>query len=136
MSVLGKETRFRYFLDPLFLGCSFVYVMNRFIIKPRMPSSEIFFRGYLNDFLLIPCALPPLLFLHRIFSLRSANQPPTPREITIHLVFWSLFFEYLGPIFYRRATSDPWDIGAYWVGGFISWIVWNMVPRRQKRSTL
>jgi cell shape-determining protein MreD len=117
--------RFRYFRDPLFLACSFLYVTNRLFIKPRMPNHEVFFRGHLNDLLLIPCLLPPLLFLHQRLSWRRQFEPPTAPEIILHLVIWSLLLEYVGPRFYLRATSDPLDVISYVVGGFVSWVIWN-----------
>lgn len=118
---------FRYFRDPLFLGCSFLYSINRFFIKPHMPRDELFFRGHLNDLLLIPCLLPPILFVHRRLLLRRTDDPPSVREILIHLLIWSLLFEYIGPLFYPKAISDPWDVVSYVVGGLFAWINWNHI---------
>jgi hypothetical protein len=121
--------RFRYVTDPLFLVCSFLYATNRLVIKPRMPTHEAFFRGHLNDLLLIPCVLPPLLFIYRKLPLRRPFDPPTALEIVLHLIVWSLLFEYVGPKFHARATSDPWDVVSYVVGGVVGWVVWNGIPR-------
>lgn len=121
--------RFRYFTDPLFVVCSLLYATNRLVIKPRMPNHEAFFRGHLNDLLLIPCVLPPLLFLYQKLSLRRPYDPPTAREILLHLIVWCLLFEYVGPMFYAKATSDPWDVVSYVVGGAVAWVVWNGIPR-------
>ena len=126
--------RFRYFTDSLFLICSFVYATNRLVIKPHLPNHEAFFRGRLNDLLLIPCVLPPLLFAYQRLSLRRPSDPPTAWEIVLHLVVWSLLFEVVGPIFYPRATSDPWDVVSYLVGGLVSWLVWNRFPRSRGSS--
>lgn len=133
---MSRNTHFRFFRDPLFLACSFIYAANRFIIKPSMPVDETFFRGHLNDLLIIPCILPPLLFIYRILSLRPQHEPPTTREIFLHLVVWSILFEYLGPMFYVRATADPWDVVSYTIGGLVSWIVWNGIPYRGQHAQL
>jgi cell shape-determining protein MreD len=125
----APNTRFRYLRDPLFLVCSFLYALNRLLIKPHMPNHEAFFRGYLNDLLLIPCVLPPLLFIYRKLSLRQPYDPPSAREIVLHLIVWSLLFEYVAPMFYARATSDPLDVVSYVIGGVVSGVVWNGIPR-------
>jgi hypothetical protein len=132
-SAMHRNIRFRYFTDPLFLVCSFLYATNRLIIKPRMPTHEVFFRGHFNDLLLIPCVLPPLLFIYRKLSLRRPYDPPSALEIVLHLVVWSLLFEYLAPMFYPRATSDPWDVVSYTVGALVSWLIWNGIPRWLRR---
>jgi hypothetical protein len=124
----NRAYTFRYLTDPLFVCCSFVYTLNRFFIKPVMPRDEVFFRGYLNDLLLIPCLLPPILFVHRKLSWRHTDHSPSAGEIFIHLTIWSLLFEYIGPRFYARATSDPFDVVSYTIGGLCGWVVWNQTP--------
>ena len=53
--------RFRYLGDPLFLtGCA-AYAGNRWLIKPVIAWP--FLQGHFNDLWLIPCALPPVLWL-------------------------------------------------------------------------
>jgi hypothetical protein len=115
--------RFNYVLDPLFLTCCALYAMNRWIIKPHVHAA--FFHNWFNDALLIPCALPPLLFVHRWFGLRKQEGPPTAWEIGAHLVGWSLLFEYLGPHLMRHTTGDPWDVVAYGAGAMAAFLVWH-----------
>jgi len=116
---------FRYMADPLFLVCSVLYFLFRWLVKPNLPINELILRCYFTDFLLIPCALPPLLWTHRIFSLRKRDTPPNLREISIHLLIWSVIFEWLGPCLLGKGVADPWDVVAYSTGGVCSWVVWN-----------
>ncbi len=116
-------TRFRYLREPLFiLGCA-LYALNRFWWKPHCHSA--FLHSYFNDLLLIPCALPPLLFLHRRLKLRTHDQPPTFLELAGHLLVWSFLFEIVGPHFIHHTTGDLWDIAAYCAGGLVAFFWWQ-----------
>ena len=116
---------FKYLRDPLFLTSVALYALNRWVVKPSLPAGEVFFSGYFNDLLVIPCALPPLLLLHRRLRLRHADAPPTASEVAVHALVWSVFFEVLAPLFVRAARADAWDVAAYCAGGLCSWLVWN-----------
>jgi hypothetical protein len=93
------------------------------LIKPHVHNA--FIHGYFNDVLLIPCALPPLLWTQRWLGLRTNDLPPQGAEIVFHLVIWSLLFEWIGPRFMPHTTGDPWDVVAYAVGGIFAWLWWN-----------
>jgi hypothetical protein len=114
---------FRYLRDRLFVVACSLYALNRWILKPRVHSP--FLHDHFNDLLLIPCALPPLLLLQRWLRLRLHDQPPTPGEIALYLVVWSILFEVIGPHIMRNVTGDPWDIGAYVIGGILAGIWWH-----------
>jgi hypothetical protein len=116
---------FLYTRDSLFISACLLYLGNRFLLKPFLPDEEIFFHGYFNDLLLIPCALPPVLLIHKLLSARKPDKFPSFREILVHLIIWSLLFEWIGPIFIKSATSDIGDVFSYWVGGVLSWVLWN-----------
>jgi hypothetical protein len=108
---------FRYIRDPLFVVCTVLCVVNRWLVKLRPAFGEAFFRSYLNDLLLIPYALPPMLFLHRHLSLRPHDSFPTRSEVMLHLVVWSLYCEWVGPVIQHQGIGDPLDVLAYWIGG-------------------
>jgi hypothetical protein len=110
-------------LDPLCLGGATLYALNRWGIRPH--THVALFRFWFNDALLIPCALPPLLLVHRCLRLRSHDNAPTIGEIAGHLAFWSVLFEVIGPHFFRRATGDIRDVAAYAIGALISWAWWQ-----------
>jgi hypothetical protein len=74
---------------------------------------------------LIPCALPPVLWLHRRLGLRRDDDPPGLGEITAHLIFWSILFEWIGPHLVARAVGDPLDVLAYAAGAVVGAVWWN-----------
>jgi hypothetical protein len=116
--------KFRYLTDRIFLLSVALYAVNRWAVKPALPADEVFLRGYFNDLLVIPCALPPLLFVHRLLRVRHTDAPPDAFEVTLHLFIWSIFFELFAPAV-SRARADVWDVVAYATGGFVSWALWN-----------
>ena len=114
--------RFRYCGDPLFvIGCV-AYVINRWLVKPHAGPGFLMFQ--FNDLWLIPCALPPVLWLHRRLGLRAHDDPPHPGEAMGHLVFWSLLLEWIGPKFVAHAQGDPRDVIAYAVGALFAELWW------------
>lgn len=115
--------RFLYLRDSLCLmGCS-AYSINRWLIKPHVRGG--FFHSYFNDLWLIPCALPPILWLHRWLGVRSHDKAPQFSEIAGHLVFWSVLFEWIGPKFVSHTTGDPLDVTAYAGGAILAGLWWN-----------
>jgi hypothetical protein len=114
---------FRYVADPLCLVCCLAYAANRFLLKPHVHSG--FFHGYFNDLLLIPCALPVVLWVQRRLGLRQHDRMPEFPEILFHLVVWSILFEGIGPFLFHHTTGDPWDVVVYFIGGCLGWFWWN-----------
>ena len=117
--------------DPLFLiGCA-AYALNRWLLKPHFRSA--FLHSHFNDLWLIPCALPPLLYVHWRLALRP-DAPPTAAEVAGHLVIWSALFEWWGPKFWPAATGDVRDVFCYWTGGLVAWLWWNRATRARKAT--
>jgi hypothetical protein len=126
--------RFLYLRDSLFiLGCS-LYAINRWIFKPHVHSA--FLHNHFNDLLLIPCALPVLLLMHRCLGLRATDEPPAFREIALYLVVWSLLFEVAGPQLFKHCVGDAGDVLAYAAGGLLAGLWWQRHPRRAKAAAL
>jgi hypothetical protein len=123
--------RFTYVGDPIFLICCALYATNRWLVKPHVHA--VFFHSWFNDLLLIPCALPPLLLIHRWLKLRAHDEPPTAWEIAGHLIGWSVLFEWIGPHI-MRTTGDPWDVVAYTVGAVAAFCCWRMFRVRPLSS--
>lgn len=117
---------FRYWRDPVCLSCCALYVLNRWVVKPH--SHSAFLRGHFNDLLLIPCALPLLLWLQRQLGLRRHDGPPTVSEIAFHLGIWSVLFEVIGPRL-LPVTGDVWDVLAYGLGAVLAGVWWHFAPR-------
>jgi hypothetical protein len=109
--------------DPLFVAACALYAINRWLIKPHVDAS--LFHNWFNDALLIPCALPVLLLMHRWLGLRSHDCPPTAGEISAHLLGWAALFELIGPVIVHRATGDPADVVAYALGAVVAWCWWR-----------
>ena len=114
---------FRYWRDSLFLVCCLLYAANRWGIRPRVRHG--FFHDHFNDLLLMPAALPPLLWLQRKVRLRRDDRGPTWGEIMLYLVVWSILFEAIAPHILRSATGDPYDVVAYAVGGVFAGFWWH-----------
>lgn len=116
--------QFRYARDPICLLACTSYAVNRWLVPLSLKG--IFLRGYFSDCLLIPAALPLMLWLHRRLGLRSDDGPPRWGEIALHVVVWSIAAEVVAPHFFARATGDPWDAVAYAGGGLVSGLLWRL----------
>jgi len=115
--------RFTYLRDPIFLVSCLAYAFNRWLIKPHVHAGV--FHSYFNDFWLIPCALPPILWLHRKLGLRTHDGAPQISEIVLHLFFWSVLFEWVGPRFVPHTTGDVRDVIAYALGAIVAGLWWH-----------
>jgi hypothetical protein len=121
-------SRFDYLLDQLFLVAAGGYGLNRWLLKPLIPSP--FLHGHFNDLLLIPAALPVVLWVQRLVGLRNHDLSPSWAEMGLHLVVWSVICELIGPRILHRGTADVWDVVAYAAGGLAACLWWNHSARR------
>jgi hypothetical protein len=127
-------SRFGYLRDRLFLAAVTAYVLNRWLLQPLLPSP--FLHGQFNDLLLIPAALPPVLWLQRFVGLRDHDLVPSRAEMVFHLAVWSVIGEFIGPHWLHRGTADVWDVVAYAVGGVAACLWWNRRAHRTSASTI
>lgn len=116
-------SRFGYWRDRLFLAAVIGYGLNRWLLKPG--STSPFLRGQFNDLLLIPAALPLVLWTQRQLGLRHNDDPPTWAEMLLHLAVWSGICEVIGPLWLHHGTADVWDVVAYTVGGILACLWWH-----------
>ena len=100
-----------------------LYALNRCLLKPHLDWSILHF--WFNDTLLIPCALPPLLFAYRILGLRRHDAKPSTVETVSVLIGWSILFEWIGPHLIRHTKGDPLDVIAYAAGALFAQLWWN-----------
>lgn len=127
--------RFRYLTDPVFIvGCC-LYALNRLLLAPTWGSQWPFLHHHFNDTLLIPSALPPLLWLQRLTRLRAHDRPPTPAEILGTLALWSFLFEWIFPRYFDRGVSDPLDVVAYSLGALVAHQAWGFSRPHSKPKT-
>jgi hypothetical protein len=116
--------RFRYALDPLCVVACASYAANRWLVPFALKGP--FLRNHFNDMLLIPAALPPVLWMHRQLKWRPPAARPTWPEILLHWAVWSVAAEVVAPHLFARATGDPWDVAAYAGGALVSGVMWQL----------
>jgi hypothetical protein len=129
--------RFKYLLDPLFLGCLLAYFFNRMVLKTV--SSHSFFRDYFNDVICVPLLVPPMLLVARILHLRSHDDPPLPHEVFVPTIVWAIMYEIVLPAssdWGGNAISDPYDVLAYVIGACIALPVWEVIYPDRITETL
>lgn len=115
--------RYPYLADPVWLGACALYALNRGWWRQVFPTP--FLTGQFNDLLLVPCALPLLLWLQRRLGLRTHDRFPEPGEIAFHLVVWSVIAEGIGPWLFPWAVGDVRDVAAYAAGGLVAGLWWH-----------
>jgi hypothetical protein len=120
---------FRYGLDPVFLVCALLYAINRASVAPRWGAVVPFLTSHFGDVLLIPCALPVLLWLQRTAGQRTHDLPPTSGEIGGTLILWAVLFEVIFPRFVGRGVGDPLDVLAYACGALLASFAWTTQHR-------
>ena len=118
---------FKYLSDPLFQLSSMTYVFNKISLFFSYGSDwvRVFIASYLSDLLLVPVTIPIILFCSKALGLRPQSLPPSLLELAIPVLIWSIAFEVIGPRVFGRGVSDPVDVVAYCVGGFVSWLIWR-----------
>ena len=130
-----KIAPFRYWRDPLCLAACAAYAVNRWLLLPHFALGP-FMRGHFNDCLLIPAALPLVLWLQRRLGLRAHDGRPTGGEIFLHLAIWAFIAEGAGPFLTHRGTADWWDVVAYSTGAAACSVFWHRreIPCRGRRT--
>ena len=73
-----------------------------------------------------------MLYFYQWLGLRSGKSEPSWSEISLHLLLWSIFFEWLGPRIFHRGTADWLDVVAYTIGAFGAGLLWNGLPSLKK----
>ena len=121
----GDGQRFGYLTDKTFLAACCLYAANRFWGKPLLGDSLPFLRTHFDDFLLIPAALPPLLYVFRKLGLRCDDSQPRLREVAEWTLVWSFAFEWAFPRFLLKGVADWRDVLAYAAGALVSWLLWR-----------
>lgn len=124
---------FGYLQDRLFIFSLSVYAVNRLAILPHLggffrshlPWAWPFMHSHLDDLLLMPTALPVVLWLQRMGGLRSHDQPPSWREMFFHAAIWSVMCKVVGPVFFGIGVADPWDVLFFFAGGMAACFWWN-----------
>jgi len=133
---------FGYLQDKLFLSALTIYSFNKLLILPHFNGFLrlhalwiwIFMHGHLDDLLLIPAALPVVLWLHRQLGLRNHDEPPGWGEMAGHLIIWSVMCKLVGPRYLHLGVADPWDLLCFAAGGIAACGWWQHSYRCQSKA--
>jgi hypothetical protein len=125
--------RFRYWREPVCLAACAAYAANRWLLKPFFAAGP-FMHGHFADMLLIPAALPLVLWLQRRLGWRVHDGPPGAGEVILHLAVWSFVAEIAGPLLTHRGTADWLDVAAYFSGAAACYVCWTRVEIPCERS--
>lgn len=115
--------RFGYALDPLCLVACGLYLANRLWLRAELGGE--FLTGYFNDLLLIPAALPFLLWVQRRIGVRPHDARPRWGEIALHAGVWAIVAEGVMPFLAAHATGDWRDVVAYGTGAVAAGCWWQ-----------
>ena len=115
--------RFRYGGDFLCTGACAAYAVNTWLLPEAWRGP--FLREHFNDSLLIPAALPLVLWLQRRLGLRLSDEPPRWAEVALAVALWSVAAELVAPLLFANATADWRDAVAYAAGGAIAGAWWR-----------
>jgi len=127
----APERRFAYLADPLFLAASALFLANTLAGRRLLGGQFPFLKNHFNDCLLIPAALPPLLWVLRKLKLRSHDSPPGLGEILECTLLWSFCFEWVFPRYFHKGTADWLDVASYAAGAVLAWNFWRMEAARR-----
>ena len=114
---------FGYLRDPLCVAACVLYALNRWWLRDYVGGA--FLTGYFNDLLLIPAALPLVLWVQRRIGVRADDRPPQWGEIALHLRVWAFVAEALMPLLAAHATADWRDVVAYSAGALGAGCWWR-----------
>jgi hypothetical protein len=140
--IAGIMRGFGYLQDRLFLSALAAYALNRLVILPRFgvsvhfqfPWSWRFLHGHLDDILMMPTALPVVLWIQRQLKWRTHDEPPGSGEMAGHLLIWSVMCKIIGPYFLHIGVADPLDLLCFAVGGFGACAWWKYGGRRSDEA--
>ena len=116
-------------------------MFNRLVVLPHLagffhshlPWAWPFLHSHFDDLLLMPAALPVVLWIQRLTGLRTHDRPPGWMEMFSHLAIWSVMCKIVGPFYYHLGVADPWDVLFFAAGGCAACLWWNR-PARKKHS--
>ena len=98
--------------------CVLLYGMNH-IMKPWYNNEiiSLFMNGYFNDIL----AGLFLISFTNVLLYKVNKSIHKLVHIETYLLIVGIFWEYITPLYKTNSTSDPIDILAYMLGGFVYW---------------
>jgi hypothetical protein len=118
--------KFQALLSPLFMGCTFLYVLHS-VCKFAYPeiTQIAYLNNYLNDLLFVPLALGSAVFLQQNLILKQPDYYLNKSQIIISVAYISVMFEGIIPLFKDRYTADFFDVLCYGFGGLLFYFFGN-----------
>ena len=125
--------RFGYLRDRLFEISLAAYAFNRLVVRPHaigffhshLHWAWPFLHSHFDDLLLMPAALPVVIWIQRLTGLRQHDRPPSWREMAFHLAVWSVMSKIVGPFYVHIGVADPWDVLCFAAGGIAACLWWH-----------
>ena len=125
--------RFGYLADRLCQWSLAAYALNRFVVQPQLagflhrhaPGLGLLLHSHFDDFLMMPAALPVVLWLQRLTGLRRHDQPPAWTEMFAHLAVWTVMAKIVGPFWLHHGVADVWDVPFFVAGGVLACLWWR-----------
>jgi hypothetical protein len=125
--------RFGYLHDRLFQVSLALYALNRLVLKShlgflrhsRFDFIWSFSHSHFDDLLLLPAALPIMLWTQHQLGLRKHDFVPTWSEMLAHWVVWSVICKFVGPVLLHMGTQDPCDVLMFALGGITACAWWR-----------
>jgi len=139
LGAAGVMKPFGYLQDRLFILSLSAYALNRLVVLPHLAGflhahaswAWPFLHSHFDDLLLMPAALPVVLWIQRLTSLRNHDGPPGWLEMFLHLVVWVVMAKVVGPFYCHIGVADPWDVPFFLAGGVMACAWWN---RHEKQT--
>ena len=127
---------FGYLQGRLFLFSLSAYALNRLLLRPHLGcffQTRVhwlwpFLHSHFDDLLMMPAALPVMLWVQRQLHLRKHDRPPGWREMFAHLALWSFMCKVVGPLYLHIGVADPWDVLFFAAGGVAACLWWHRRP--------
>ena len=125
--------RFAYLHDRLFQISLAAYTLNRLVLKSHLGFLHhsrfhflwSFSHSHFDDLLLIPAALPVMLWVQRLLGVRLHDRAPGWLEMFAHLAIWSVMCKFVGPFLLHIGTPDPCDVLMFAIGGIAACFWWQ-----------
>ncbi|RYF85663.1 MAG: hypothetical protein EOO03_12935 [Chitinophagaceae bacterium] len=123
----------RFLSDPVLRSPAFIcsivaYGLFRLALWQFPAHVPALFVYYLPDVLCLPVILTLALLFQRHIVYRSLSYRLSWGQVVFALLYVSLLFELVFPLFLPRYTSDVLDVVAYSLGAFAYWFWINPAP--------
>lgn len=109
------------YLSPYFWVTLILFTLNQLIERAGYPIPWV--HAYLDDLLCPGIVLGFALFFQQQFTFRNKDYLFGKGHALVFVVWYSVLFEVLFPIWDSRHHRDPWDVLAYAAGTlFFMWL--------------